>query len=261
MGTPLKSPPVYFTLVQVRFNAILKLSEYLPSIQDEMRKTGFPDFLTRQSMVLQIATQDGKTIPTTAMAEHFFFGTVDKKHSFVLGSEFLTLQSTDYGTFEKFSAMFLKGLLLVNQIVQLSFTERVGLRYLDHITPRENDTLDNYLATEVRGLSTRLSGTALHSFTETLHEVDDVRMLARVVIQDGGLSFPPDMQPEEMSITPRFLSYSGRHAMVDTDGFVVGREAFSADHIVKQLNAIHDVIRVAFRALVTDHAYNVWDEK
>lgn len=30
MGTPLKSPPFIFTLVQVRFNSVLKLSEYLP---------------------------------------------------------------------------------------------------------------------------------------------------------------------------------------------------------------------------------------
>ncbi|MDP3708899.1 MAG: TIGR04255 family protein [Polaromonas sp.] len=261
MGTPLKNPPVYFTLVQVRFNAILKLSEYLPSIQDEMRKTGFPDFVTRKSMVLQIATQDGKTIPTTATTERFFFGTTDKKHCFVLAAEALTLQSTDYGTFEAFSAMFLKGLLLVNQMVQLDFTARVGLRYLDHVTPKNNDTLDDYLAEEVRGLSARLSGKALHSFTETLHEVDGVRLLSRVVIQDGSLPFPPDMQPEEMSINPRFLSYSGRHAMVDTDGFIEGREVFSADHIGKQLNAIHDVIRIAFRAVVTEHAFNVWDEK
>lgn len=261
MGTPLKNPPVYFTIVQVRFNAVLKLSEYLPSIQDAMRKNGFPDFVTRKSLVLQLAMQDGKTIPTTATTERFFFGTADKKHCFVLGSEALTLQSTDYGTFEKFSATFLKGLSIVNEMVQLDFTDRIGLRYLDHVAPRDDDALDNYLAAEVRGLSTRLNGTPVHSFTETVHEVDDVRLLCRVVIQDGGLSFPPDIQPEEMLIDSRFLSYSGRHALVDTDGCIEGREVFSSEHIGKQLNAIHDVIRVAFRAVVTAHAFNVWDEK
>ena len=33
MGTPLKNPPVYFTVAQVRFNPILKLAEFLPAIQ------------------------------------------------------------------------------------------------------------------------------------------------------------------------------------------------------------------------------------
>lgn len=261
MGTPLKNPPVYFTLAQVRFNALLKLGEYLPSIQDEMRKTGFPDFVARKSVVIKITVQDGKTIPTPATNENFFFGTADKKHCFVLGTEFLTLQSTDYGTFEDFSAMFLKGLLLVHQMVQLDFTERVGLRYLDHVVPKAGDTLDKYLEPEVRGMSARFGGKALHSFTETLNTVGDVRLLSRVVVQDGGLSFPPDLQPEGMAINPRFLSYSGHHAVLDTDGFVEGREVFSAEHVDKQLNAIHEVIRMAFRATVTKHAFNVWDEK
>jgi len=261
MGTPLKSPPVYFTLVQVRFNSILKLAEYLPSVQDEMRKSGFPDFVTRKEMVLQLTQQDGQTIPTPMTTERFFFGTADKKHSFALGTDFLSLQSTEYGTYEEFSAMFLRGLALVHQIVQLDFTERVGLRYLDHVAPKDHDDLDKYLATEVRGLSSRLKGKPLHSFTETLHEVGDVQLVSRVVIQDGGLSFPPDVQPGAMELNPRFLSYTGRHAVIDTDGSIGGRAVFEADGINKKLNAIHDVISIAFRAVVTEHAYSVWNEE
>lgn len=30
MGEPLKNPPVYFTVAQVRFNMLLKLADYLP---------------------------------------------------------------------------------------------------------------------------------------------------------------------------------------------------------------------------------------
>lgn len=42
MGKPLKNPPVYFTVVQVRFNAVLNLREkYLPEIQDGLRKMGY----------------------------------------------------------------------------------------------------------------------------------------------------------------------------------------------------------------------------
>lgn len=261
MGNPLKNPPVYFTVAQVRFNAILKLSEYLPTIQDEMRKSGFPDFVTRKSMILQMVLQNGKPIPTPATTERFFFGTADKQHAFVLNTEFLALQSTNYGTFEKFSAMFLKGLQLVHKVVQLDFTERVGLRYLDHVAPRAGDTLDKYLEPEVHGLSARLGGKALHSYAETLNAVGDVRLLSRVVIQDGGLAFPPDLQPEEMAIDSRFLNSSGHHALLDTDGFIEGREAFSADNVQKKLDAIHEAVRTAFRAAVTPHAFKIWDEK
>jgi uncharacterized protein (TIGR04255 family) len=260
MGDPLKKPPVYFTLAQVRFNALLKLAEYLPSIQDAMRKSGFPDFVARKSVVIQITMQDGQAMPIPATQENFFFGNADKTHCFVLNAEALALQSTDYGTFEDFSAMLLRGLALVDQVVQLDFTERVGLRYLDHVTPAGDDILANYLAPEVIGLSSKLGGKSIHSFSETFNALSDIRLRSRVVIQNSGLSFPPDLQPEGMLIDPRFLTYTGLHALVDIDGFVEGREVFSADTVSRHLDDIHKVVKVAFRATVTEHAFKVWDE-
>ena len=260
MGNPLKNPPVYFTLAQVKFNALLKLAEYLPSIQDAMRKSGYPDFVARKSVVLQITVQDGQAMPIPATQESFFFGNADKTHCFVLSTEALTLQSTAYGTFENFSAVLLKGLTLVNKVVQLDFTERVGLRYLDHVAPKEKDALANYLAPEVLGLSSQLGGTPRHSFSETFNELGDVRLISRVVIQDGGLSFPPDLQPDGMLVNPRFRTWIGHHALVDTDGSIEGREVFSIETVSRQLGAIHDVVRVAFRSTVTKHAFKVWDE-
>ena len=44
MGKLLKNPPVFFTVAQIRFNTILNLKEYLPKIQDEFRKNGYPEF-------------------------------------------------------------------------------------------------------------------------------------------------------------------------------------------------------------------------
>ena len=123
------------------------------------------------------------------------------------------------------------------------------------------DNLNDYLAVKVRGVSTRLEGAPIHSFTETLQEVCDVRLLCRVVIRNGILSFPPYIQPEEMSVNSRFLGRSLCHALVDTDGFVEGRAVFSTEHIGKQLNTIHDVVWIAFRKTVTEHAFNVWDDE
>lgn len=261
MGAPLRNPPVYFTVAQVRFNALLKLAEYLPSIQEAMRRAGYPDFVTHKSIGLQIAMQDGQAVPTPVQQERFLFGTTDKAHSFVIGPEFLTLQSTNYGTFEDFSGMFLEGLARVHDVVQLDFTDRVGLRYLDHVAPKAHDSLGQYLASEVLGLSARFGGTPVHSFSETLNIVGDVRLLSRVVIQNGGLSFPPDLLPERMEINPRFLTFTGHHALLDTDGSVEGREVFSSEFVCRQLQTIHEVIGSAFKATVTKHALEVWDEK
>jgi uncharacterized protein (TIGR04255 family) len=151
MGTPLRSPPVYLTVVQARFNAMLKLGDYLPSIQEAMRKAGFPDFTSRRTVAVQFAAQEGQTTPPNVVdLEQFLFGSADKTHIFVLIPDALTFQSTRYGRFEDFSAQFLKGLALVHDVVQLDFTDRVGLRYLDHVAARPNDSLDQYLVPEVR---------------------------------------------------------------------------------------------------------------
>lgn len=261
MGTPLKNPPVYFTLAQVRFNSLLKLKEYLPTIQDEMRKAGFPDFAAKTTIILEVTVEDGKSFPTPKPNETFFFGTTDKKHSFVLGEAFLTLQSTKYGTFEDFSAMFVEGLRLVNQVVQLDFIERIGLRYLDNVTPKAGEAVYAYLAPEVHGLSGFLGGQPQHSYTETVNTVNEVSLVSRVLIQHGGIAFPPDVQPEQMELEQRFLDCTGHHAMLDNDGFVVQREVFSIEYVERQLSSIHKVIGKAFRATATEYAFNVWNEQ
>lgn len=260
MGKPLKTPPVYFTVAQVRFNTLLKLSDYLPSIQEGLRKSGFPAFTAHKSIALQVIIQDGQPAPQPVPHEQFLFASVDRTNCFVLSTDALTFQSTDYGTFESFSETFLNGLALIHELVKLDFTERVGLRYLDHVFPKTGETMDQYLAREVQGLSSRLGGQPIHSFAEAFSVVNDVRLRARVVTQDGPLGFPPDLVPHEMAVQQRFLDKSGKNAIIDTDGFVEGRSIFSLETVSQQLQSIHEVIGTAFRATVTEHALNVWNE-
>lgn len=260
MGEPLKNPPVYFTVAQVRFNAVLKLADYLPSIQESLRKAGYPAFTAHTTIALQLMVQDGQTVPQPVPREQYLLANIEQTHCFVLSSDALTFQSTNYGTYELFSEAFLKGLALVHDVVTLDFTERVGLRYLDHVFPRTDESLSPYLAPEVQGLSSRLGGQPVHSYSEALNVTGDVKLRARVVIQDGGLAFPPDLLPQGMAVQSRFAQAQGMHALLDTDGFVDGRNLFSLEGVRHHLDAIHNVIGNAFRATVTDHARAVWSE-
>jgi uncharacterized protein (TIGR04255 family) len=260
MGSPLKNPPVYFTLAQVRFNTILKLADFLPSIQEAFRKSGFPDFGAQKQFVLQVGSQNGQPVPMPGVLDRFSFSNADKTHSFLLESGKLTFQSTDYGHFEFFSKAFIEGLGLVHECVQLDFTERVGLRYLDRVTPTNGDQLEQYLAPEVLGMRKRLGGMALHSFAETLTELSGIKLLSRVITQVGGLVFPPDLVPVNMAISPRLQQQEGLNAILDNDGFFEGREVFSLDQVARHLSAIHTVIGSAFRATVTEYAFQMWNQ-
>lgn len=260
MSEPMKNPPVYFTVAQVRFNTLLKLVDFLPSIQDGLRKAGYPAFAAHNSVALQFVMQDGQAVPTPVAQEHYLFANVGQTHSFILTSDALTFQSTDYGTFELFSDALLNGLALVHSVVGLDFTDRVGLRYLDHVFPRQGDSLEQYLAPEALGLSLRLGGQPLHAYSETFSAFGDVRLRARVVVQEGPLAFPPDLLPQGMAVQARFAEAVGRHAILDTDGSVEGRQLFSLEKVGHYLSGIHEVIGAVFKATVTDYALQVWKE-
>lgn len=261
MGTPLKNPPVYLTLAQVRFNPVLKLADFLPSIQESFRQAGYPDFDRQQIVSIQLTAQNGQPpTPTPVQHERFIFGNIEKTHSFLLDGQSLTLQSTNYGHFEALSACFQSGLDIVNDAVKLSFTERVGLRYLDRVMPQAGETIEQYLFEQLHGLNARLQGKPLYSYTEAMNEVGNIKLLSRVAIQDGPLAFPPDIQPSNMHILERFTSYVGKSAILDNDGFIEGREAFSSTAVAAHLDAIHKVIGTAFRTTATPYAFEAWDK-
>lgn len=258
MGTPLKNPPVYFTLAQVRFNPVLKLADYLPSIQEAFRRADFPGFEQQQLVTIQVTLQNGQPTPSPVLQDRFQFGNVEKTHTFILDSQSLTLQSTNYGQFETFSECFLKGLNIVNDAVQFAFTDRVGLRYLDRVMPQDGETIEQYLADQVHGLNSRLGGKPLYSYSEALNEIGNIRLLSRVSIQDGALAFPPDLQPGNLVVSGRFTAFIGKCAVFDNDGFVEGREVFSADAVATHLDAIHKAISAAFKTTATSYAFEAW---
>jgi uncharacterized protein (TIGR04255 family) len=261
MGVPLKNPPVFLTIAQVRFNPILKLADFLPVIQESFRKAGYPDFDRQRVVSIQLSIQEGQPrTPTPVQQERYLLGNLDKTHTFILDSQSLTLQSTNYGQFETFSSCFLIGLGIVHDTVDFAFTERVGLRYLDRVMPQPDETIEDYLVEQVQGMNSRLGGHSLYSFSEGMNEVGNIRLLSRVAIQEGSLAFPPDIQPGNLQIAERFTSYVGPSAIMDNDGFVEGRERFSTSAVTEHLDAIHKVIGSAFRATAKQYAFEAWNK-
>jgi uncharacterized protein (TIGR04255 family) len=260
MGAPLKNPPVYFTIAQVRFNTILKLAEFLPAIQEKLRNAGFPDFGVQKSVVLQVLSQNGQPTPVPAVQEAYSFGNLDRTHAFLLEADKLTIQSTKYGSFQDFSELFLKGLTTVHEVVRLDFTERIGLRYLDRVIPSGSESLSMYLTSDVLALGNRLGGEALHSYFETLCEVGAIKLLSRIATFAGGVQFPPDLAPGALLVDARLAKYNGIHAILDNDGFYETREAYSLDAVQKHLTEIHGIIRAAFQATASAHAFKIWSQ-
>jgi uncharacterized protein (TIGR04255 family) len=260
MGAPLKNPPVYFTIAQVRFNTILKLADFLPAIQENLRHAGFSDFGVQKTVVLQIVTQEGQPAPVPAAQVRYFFGNIDRTHAFLLESDKLSIQSTKYGSFEDFSELFMKGLAILHEVVKLDFVERIGLRYLDRVIPSDPESLSLYLTSDVMNLGSRIDGKVLHSYFETLCQVGTIKLLSRIATAIGGVQFPPDLTPGTLVVEARLAEYDGLHAILDNDGFYETREVYSPGTVQKHLTEIHEVIGDAFRATASDHAFKMWSQ-
>jgi uncharacterized protein (TIGR04255 family) len=260
MGTPLKTPPVYFTLAQVRFNPILKLADYVPSIQESFRRAAYPAFESQMGFSIKITVENGQPKPVSEPQQRFAFGDAEQTHRFLLDMNSLALQSTDYGRFEVFAKRFEEGLERVHESVTLDFIERVGLRYLNKVSPLEGDALKDYLTTEAMGLRAALGGESAYSYCETLTAVSGVKLLSRALTQTGPTGFPPDIGPVNLELLPRFRTPPTAHAMLDTDGFVERRVAYAIAEVHEQLAVIHDVLSSAFIAITTDHARAMWNK-
>jgi uncharacterized protein (TIGR04255 family) len=262
MGQKLTNAPVYFSIVQVKFNPLFKLDTYAPDIQDRLRRAGFPDakkeVLTHLSVVPTNAAEQAPAAMPITQSSRYKFGTKDATAEFILDQFALTYQTTEYDVFDSFTKKFLDGLDAVQQIAALDYVDRIGVRYLNAIKAREGERLEQYLVPQLLGLSTTLGGNLVHSYSETRVKREGVELLVRSIQQDSSLGFPPDLQPMTLHVPQRFAELDRLHAILDIDGWMDARENFDRDFISKALYRIHDYVEEAFKSSATPHAKKVW---
>ena len=263
MGQKLRRAPVYFSLAQVRFSPVLALDSYVPKIQDQLRRQGYPD--VNQGMLttfnLNVGSPAGAGAPQVpiSQATRYSFCNIERTQGFILDQAALSYQTTEYDSFDSFSETLVKGLKIVNEAVSFSYTDRIGVRYLDAIYPRGDEDLSEYLSESVLGLYGRLDGSLVHAFSETVIKNDTSKVVARAILQDGQIGFPPDLQPMELRVPERFQILKGLHAILDTDGSNEHRSVFDLLHIEKHLSAVHSAVIDAFKAIVTERAIRIWE--
>jgi uncharacterized protein (TIGR04255 family) len=269
VGQKMRNAPVYFAIGQVQHNPLLSLDSYLPGIQESMRKTGYPDFKRGLQVAFNLTanvTQDGTQVqaPPVQKLEQYSFLNAAGTSGFVLLTNALSFQTTQYDTFESFSRELRRGLEILQAAVGgMSFIERLGLRYLDAVVPAKGESMRDYLANEVLGLSARMTDYQFsYSFTESVLTAQGTgQVVSRTIIQNAPLGFPPDLQPQPLRVADRFRSVCGEHAVIDTDGSLTARKPFELNEVQQSLQGLHDLIDKTFHATATEHARSVWSNK
>lgn len=252
--------PLVYTVTQVRFNHVLNLEKFLANIQDQFRTAGFPDFRHETvNTFIQPVSGSSSATPQFQLLTRYAFANVDGTEGFILENNGFAFQATDYINFEDFLSKFINGLVIVNNAMNLSYYERIGLRYLDAVIPKHGESLADYIKPNLLGF--QVSGKLRHSYAETLSDNEFGGLIARLLIQNGKISLP-----NELSATPaaalflneKFTKAEGLHALIDTDAFSDSRKVFDMDAISSALNTLHKEVVKAFKDAVTEHALKVW---
>ena len=157
----------------------------------------------------------------------------------------------------------LKGLNIVQNVVSLDHFNRLGLRYLDAVFPKEEEKVDQYLSNSIHGIN--FDAQLNYSLTESVFQTickpyqNYGTLIARVYRKNSPLEFPPDLLPWGLIMMSRFnISEKIAHAVIDTDHYIEGQFPLELKLIKEQVFSLHSGIRAAFDAVITDHAKSVW---
>ena len=259
---PLTKQPLVLVLGQVRFSPVRKMADYIPAIQEEFRRHGFP--IERAGKIQQLTiTPAGVQV---AEQERWEYRTKDEQWSVTVLQDSVVLQSTAYERFEGFAERLERAVQTVlrkTEQDQLGLVHRVGLRYIDLVQPREGEDYRLYLrpglhgvADEVfRGRSHRLHVEAVGRTT-----VGDIEgtMIIRVVQNDQGFDLPPDL----ISAAPKHEARARPGelvTLVDLDHFIEGKFDPDAGWVVARSYEMHDHLVETFHEhVVSEKAIEVW---
>ena len=263
---PLSQQPLALVLGQVRFSPIRQIDRYIPEIQEVFRQHGFP--VERAGKVQQINFGLGAGVPVQVVEqERWEYRTKDETWSILVTQDGVVLQTTAYERFEGFAERLqyaVRTVLATTEHERLGVVQRVGLRYVDVVHPREGEDFRTYLRPGLHGTADAVfrSGThRLHVESTGRTQVgDDVpgTMIVRVVQNDQGLSLPPDLIGGAPNFTQR-AKCGDLITLIDMDHYIDGTFDPDTDWVVARAYELHDhIIETFHEHVVTKTAIEAW---
>lgn len=255
--------PLAYVLAQVRFEPVLEIEKYVPPLQTSLREC-YPRFKPTEQIVLQLLPQQEAQPPRMQPASlpRWEFGSGSNHAGVILQQDSLVLHATAYETYATFSQAWLEVMMRFGEQIPNLFTSRIGLRYLNFILPNAGETPEDYAANRLRcdpepGLPYR----SHRGLTLAQYDLEMGSLAVRYSRGTGQPTLPPDLVEPSLrpsAIMRRAASVEQPTAVLDIDRFMDLSAAYDAEALAKQFERLNGDIRVAFKALTTDHARAVW---
>jgi len=255
----LERSPLALGLVEVRISPVLLMADYIPAIQERLRKVGYPRYSVSQVQTLLLAPMQPNVAPEVESATRWLFLDEARRTAAVVSPTGVVLETSSYATFDDFVERLGIVIDVVGAEAEIAFSERLGLRYVDVVRPLEGEAVSEYLVPGLHGVPEDAFGgrTAL-ARSEVRAETEYGNLVIRTTRSIGQTPRPPDLQPGDVE-TPAFLDGDGEVAVLDFDHFSTVNRDFASDVLIDALWDLHDNIDRAFRSAVTPLALERWE--
>lgn len=248
----LMKQPLVFVLAEFRFSPVLKIGQYIPDLQEALRKTyPLPETLQDQSVQVK---PDGIAINRR---EKWAFIDSDRLSAITIDQDRLIYFTRDYPRFGGFSEQCLAALGHLKNTVDPDLLLRIGLRYGDCIRIAEGETLEDYVD-EYFGYPR--FATSLGEPEQQRDEIGIKTAVGRMLIRSYYGKHPFVCLPDIQGIPgiPGPDDQPSERILLDFDHFWVASESptpsFELSRIEALLSELHATLREAFWKMTTDEA-------
>jgi uncharacterized protein (TIGR04255 family) len=253
----LTNPPLLLAVAQIIVSPVLKIADYIPEIQEQLRKLGFPLVHMRTTRIE--ASSGGQVIGESF--EDWEFVSSDGTYSLLVGKVGACLVSADYLGYEGFIEKLMLCLNTLHGTIRYSNIERVSLRYVDLLQLTEDKPLHHFVASGVAGLqSPGTSARRTATRSETVFQTQSHRhLVVGVMERASGIVLPADLLG--LAVKLRWPIRSDRPFALLDNLHIEECEAgslFNSESVRARLNELHDALDHSFRAAITTQAIEEW---
>ena len=252
----LKMNPLACVLAQVRISPVLQMEEFIPAIQEQLRRTEYPKFSREETeeLILGPGTQ-----PKVLSSTRWIFTNKENTAAVILAQNFIALQVSRYASFEGFLGALKAALEIVGKAADISLCERLGLRYVNVIRPKDAPISD-YLQPGLVGLpASELGIKRLQYRFESAGMTEFGKLVTRLSVSDNGKYLPPDLDGSGLDYGPK-PEKGETIILLENDHFSIKQRDYKTDDIIASMEDLHEYTDRAFRAAVTKEALRVWGE-
>ncbi len=248
----LENQPLKFVLAEFRFSPVMQISEYIPKIQEELRRQ-YPIPQTRTGQYIQVQPEG---IAVSNLTEWTFISP-DKKSAIDINQERLLYCTASYNRFGGFSDSCKFALDVLAKIVEPNLIYRIGLRYGDLVSlegQKIEDLVDEHF--DYPNCSSDI-GTPQQQSTHSVILTSMGTLLMRTLYGNHALTTLPDVQGLPISIEPD--TTPSDRIILDFDHIWEDKEQsviFETSDILSKLEKLHETSREAFWKVTSDYARN-----